>query len=70
MQETPNFILKICPSDFVPRPISVFRNGKDISDHELTLLMQRYYNSETAGINYVVGTTQFEPAIFPNLAFN
>eukprot|EP00434_Breviolum_minutum_P034672 symbB.v1.2.030691.t2/scaffold3488.1/size55655/5 len=26
---------------------------QDISDHELTLLMQRYYNSETAGINYV-----------------
>eukprot|EP00435_Cladocopium_sp_Y103_P010955 s1774_g2.t2 len=26
---------------------------QDISDYELTLILQRYYNSETAGINYV-----------------
>lgn len=33
---------------------------KDISDYELTLILQRYYNSETAGINYVVGPAQFQ----------
>ncbi len=41
-----------------------FWKWKDISDHELTLLLQRYYNSETAGINYVVGTTQCERPFF------
>lgn len=45
----PRFAGKVTEAQFC----SHFPFMQDISDHELTLLMQRYYNSETAGINYV-----------------